>query len=186
MTGNYTNLPDALPAPEDDGAANHLEGLRFPDLELPATGGGTLNPGRLPGQWVIYVYPMTGRPGVALPEGWDRIPGARGCTPQSLGFREQHGELSALDTGVLGLSAQSTAYQEEARERLQLPFRLLSDTSLQLKELLQLPTFTADGMELYRRLTLILREGDIIKVFYPVFPPDRSAEQVLAWLHTRE
>lgn len=127
---------------------------------------------------------MTGRPDVPLPDGWDAIPGARGCTPQSCGFRDHHAELQTLDTGVLGLSAQSTAYQREARERLHLPFALLSDDALQLKRLMGLPTFTVAGMELYKRLTLIADNGCIRKVFYPVFPPDRNAEAVLEWLKT--
>jgi peroxiredoxin len=131
---------------------------------------------------VIYIYPMTGQPGVALPDGWDGIPGARGCTPQSCSFRDHFAELAALDTGVFGLSAQSSADQREARERLHLPFQLLSDPSLQLKRSLRLPTFTVAGMELYKRLTLIVSDGQIGKVFYPVFPPDRNADEVLAWL----
>jgi peroxiredoxin len=136
----------------------------------------------IPGRFVLYVYPMTGRPGVPLPEGWDAIPGARGCTPQSCGFRDHYAELQSLHTGVFGLSVQTTEYQREARERLHLPFQLLSDSALRLKRLLRLPTFTAGGMELYKRLTLIVENGRIVKVFYPVFPPDRNAEEIIAWL----
>lgn len=134
------------------------------------------------GRWVIYVYPMTGRPDVPLPDGWDGIPGARGCTPQSCGFRDHYAELMALNTGVFGLSAQTTEYQREARDRLHLPFQLVSDSTLRLKSAMRLPTFTVAGMELYKRLTLIAHEGRIAKIFYPVFPPDQNADDVLAWL----
>ena len=175
-------LPEGLPVPVDDGAAAHLEGMRLPDLSLPATDGGPVNLAALRGRQVIYVYPMTGRPGVALPDGWDEIPGARGCTPQSCAFRDHHAELQAAGAGVFGLSTQPTDYQREARDRLHLPFQLLSDSALRLKALLRLPTFTAAGMELYRRLTMIVSDGTIEKVFYPVFPPDRNAADVLDWL----
>jgi peroxiredoxin len=134
------------------------------------------------GRWVIYVYPMTGRPDVPLPDGWDGIPGARGCTPQSCGFRDHYAELKALNTGVFGLSAQTTEYQREARDRLHLPFQLVSDSTLRLKSAMRLPMFTVAGMELYKRLTLIAHEGRIAKIFYPVFPPDQNADEVLAWL----
>ena len=168
--------------PVDDGAAAHLEEALLPDLALPSTDSTTVNLADLEGQWVIYVYPMTGRPDVPLPDGWDAIPGARGCTPQSCSFRDHYEELKDLRTGVFGLSAQTSAYQLEARDRLHLPFELLSDTSLQLKKSLRLPTFTTAGMELFKRLTMIARQGRIKKVFYPVFPPDRNADHVLAWL----
>lgn len=133
---------------------------------------------------MIYVYPMTGRPGIPLPEGWDAIPGARGCTPQSCGFRDHHAELAALGVGIYGLSAQSGTEQREAKERLHLPFELLSDPGLKLKSDLRLPTFRTAGMELYKRLTLVVRDNIVEHVFYPVFPPDRNADEVLAWLHS--
>src|SRR5574341_890723 len=136
--------------------------------------------GRLRGCWVVYSYPRTGRPGVPSPDGWDIIPGARGCTPQSCSFRDHYEELKSLNTGVFGISTQTTEDQAEARERLHLPFELLSDSLLQLKQMLHLPTFIARGMEFYKRLTLITEDGRIMKVFYPVFPPDRNAEEVLA------
>lgn len=186
MNTNLSNLPTHLPAPIDDGAAAHLEGAKLPDLVLPATNGNQVNLSALSGYWVIYVYPMTGRPGRSLPDGWDEIPGARGCTPQSCGFRDHHNELKALNTGVYGLSAQATDDQTEARDRLHLPYELLSDSSMALKANLKLPTFTAAGMELFKRLTLVAESGTIQKVFYPVFPPDRNAADVLAWLHSRE
>jgi peroxiredoxin len=182
MTADFFPLPKDLPVPIDDGAAVHLAGLQLPDVSLVSTNGTNINIGELKGRWVIYVYPMTGRPGVALPEGWDAIPGARGCTPQSCSFRDHYAELNALHTGVFGLSAQPSDYQREARDRLHLPFELLSDNGLKLKEALRLPTFTVAGRELYKRLTLIARDGHIEKVFYPVFPPDRNADQVLTWL----
>lgn len=182
MSTNLFQIPRSLPAPVDDGAAAHLEVLLLPDLTLPSTDGASVNLASLVGRWVIYIYPMTGRPGVPLPDGWDEIPGARGCTPQSCSFRDHYAELKSLNTGIFGLSAQPTEYQVEARERLHLPFQLLSDDSLRLKTALQLPTFTTAGMELFKRLTLIVESGRIRKVFYPVFPPDRNADDVLAWL----
>ena len=182
INNNLTELPKDLPVPIDDGAAAHLEGMSLAKIALPSTDGGTVELASITGRFVIYIYPMTGRPGVPLPDGWDAIPGARGCTPQSCNFRDHHTELSALGVGVFGLSTQDTEYQREARDRLHLPLQLLSDSSLQLKNALRLPTFQVQGMELYKRLTLIIETGKIEKVFYPVFPPDKSAEEVLAWL----
>ena len=182
MSTSFTELPKDLPIPVDDGAAGHLEGMTFAPIGLRSTDGTMVELGSLPGQFVIYVYPMTGRPGVPLPEGWDAIPGARGCTPQSCSFRDYYKELNALGTGVFGLSAQDTEYQREARDRLHLPFQLLSDSGLQLKSALHLPTFSVQGLELYKRLTFIIDKGKIEKVFYPVFPPDKNAGEVLAWL----
>jgi peroxiredoxin len=182
MSTNFFELPKDLPRPIDDGAANHLRGMSLPTSALPATNGAIVDLAAIPGRFVIYIYPMTGRPGVPLPDGWDGIPGARGCTPQSCSFRDHFAELNALNTSVFGLSTQTTEYQKEARDRLHLPFELLSDNALTLKKLLRLPTFTVAGMELYKRLTLIIENGRIQKVFYPVFPPDQNAEDVLAWL----
>ena len=157
MSTNLFQLPKDLPVPVDDGAASHLEGSFLPDLVLQSTDGTSVDVAGLSGNWVIYVYPMTGRPGVALPDGWDGIPGARGCTPQSCSFRDHYAELKALNTGVFGLSAQPTEYQREARDRLQLTFHLLSDRNLLLKNAMQLPTITVAGMELFKRLTLCAR-----------------------------
>jgi peroxiredoxin len=182
MNSNFTELPKNLPVPLDDGAADHLKGLSLVNIALPSTDGGTVELASLTGRFVIYIYPMTGRPGVPLPDGWDAIPGARGCTPQSCSFRDHHLELKARGVDVFGLSTQDTEYQREVRDRLHLPFQLLSDRSLQLKSALHLPTFHIQGMELYKRLTLIIEAGKIEKVFYPVFPPDKNAEEVLAWL----
>lgn len=169
-TASLTKLPDDLPAPADDGACAHLPGKRLPNLSA------------LPGKTVIYFYPMTGRPGIPLPAGWDAIPGARGCTPQSCSFRDHFDEIKALGARVFGVSAQDGDYQREAAQRLHLPFELVSDDGLHLAEALSLPLFEVDGKRLIRRLTLIAENGVIGKVFYPVFPPDRNAGDVIAWL----
>lgn len=182
MTTHNFPLPTTLPVPVDDGAADHLQGATLPAVTLTATDGTAINLAQLMGWWVIYVYPMTGRPGVPLPDGWDTIPGARGCTPESCSYRDHHAELGRLGAKVFGLSAQTTDYQREARDRLHLPFELLSDDGLKLKRALKLPTFTVAGMELFKRLTLITHGAEIRKFFYPVFPPDRNVDDVLAWL----
>lgn len=182
MNTNSPEEPQGLPHPVDDGAASHLEGMMLPKIRLVATNGASVDLAGIQGRVVIYIYPMTGRPGVALPDGWDGIPGARGCTPQSCAFRDHYAELKSLETSVFGLSAQTTDDQKEARDRLHLPFELLSDRELQLKQALGLPTFEAAGMALYKRLTLIAEQGRIRKVFFPVFPPDQNADDVLDWL----
>jgi peroxiredoxin len=183
---NYEQLPADLPMPEDDGAAGHLPGSALPPVTLPATTGEAVNLAEIGRpRAIIYVYPMTGTPGVPLLEGWDQIPGARGCTPESIGFRDHYEELTALGTEVFGLSAQDPADQAEASARLGLPFPLLSDSSLALAGRLRLPTFTAGGKVLYKRLTLVVSQGRIEHVFYPVFPPDRHAGEVLAWLRAQ-
>ena len=184
-THNPNVLPTDIPVPQDDGAARHLAGMRLPDLALPATDGTEVNLASLPGRTVVYIYPRTGVPGVDPPEGWDLIPGARGCTPQSCSFRDHFGELKALGVArVFGLSTQDTAYQQEAVGRLHLPFPVLSDDGLALARALGLPTFTAAGMTLLKRMALVIDDGAITHVFYPVFPPDRSAAEVVAWLRT--
>lgn len=185
MSFNEFPLPADLPVPVDDGAADHLLGARLPSVTLEATSGAVIDLGKLTGWWVIYIYPMTGRPGVALPDGWDAISGARGCTPQSCGFRDHYEELKRVGASVIGLSTQSSAYQREARERLHLPFELVSDSNLQLKKLLKLPTFTVSDRELFKRLTLITKSGNIEKLFYPVFPPDQNADQVMQWFQSQ-
>ncbi len=176
-------LPDDLPAPQDDGAARHLVGMKLPDIALAATDGAEVRLSALKGRTVVYVYPRTGRPGQALPTGWDAIPGARGCTPQSCGFRDYFAELKQLGVGALyGLSTQDTAYQREAAERLHLPFAILSDADLKLTRAMRLPTFTVDGMTLIKRMAWVIDDGVVSQVFYPVFPPDRSASEVIGWL----
>ena len=180
-------LPAELPAPQDDGAARHLAGMRLPSLALAATDGSQVDLSKLSGRTVIYVYPRTGVPGQPLPEGWNDIPGARGCTPQSCGFRDHFDELKRLGIGrVFGLSTQDSAYQREAVERLHLPFPVLSDERLALTRALDLPTFTTSGMTLLKRMALIIDDGVISKVFYPVFPPDKNAEEVIAWLRNQQ
>jgi peroxiredoxin len=176
-------LPDDLPAPADDGACDHLPGLALPEIELPATGGGAVSLARLPGRTIVYAYPRTGRPGEpSLVDDWDLIPGARGCTPESCGFRDHHAELAAAGAAVFGLSTQDSDYQRELAERLRLPFEILSDADLALTRALRLPTFEAAGQTLIKRLTVSVRDGVIERVWYPVFPPDRHASEVLAWL----
>lgn len=178
-----TLLPEDLPVPRDDGAARHLPGMRLPDLSLPATDGSTVNLTKQRGRTVVYIYPRTGKPGGQLPTGWDAIPGARGCTPQSCGFRDHFAELQKAGIAHLfGLSTQETAYQREVVERLHLPFAILSDEMLALTRSLRLPTFEVDGMTLLKRLTLVIDEGTITHAIYPVFPPDQSATETLAWL----
>ena len=181
MASDYTTLPEGLPVPEDDGAADHLPGTRMPDLSLPSTGGTDINVNQ-PGTLVLYIYPRTGKPGEPLPPGWDDIPGARGCTPESCAFRDLNKEIESRGAHVHGLSAQSLEDQHEFAERVQLPYAILSDPQLELASTLDLPTFETAGMRLYKRLTLIARDGRIEHVFYPIFPPDRNAADVLAWL----
>jgi peroxiredoxin len=176
-------LPKDLPVPVDDGGARHLTGARLPALALAATDGSQVDLSRLAGRTVVYVYPRTGRPNQPLPTGWDGIPGARGCTPQSCAFRDHFAEIKRLGVAQLyGLSTQTTDYQREAVERLHLPFAILSDADLALTRALRLPTFTVDGMVLIKRMAWIVDDGVIAHVFYPVFPPDRNAEDVIAWL----
>jgi peroxiredoxin len=175
-------LPKDLPEPTDDGGADHLQGARVPSVSLMSTTGEMVDLSALPGRTVVYCYPLTGRPDRELPRGWDEIPGARGCTPQSCAFRDHHEELRTLGAQVFGLSAQSTGYQREAVERLHLTYELLSDEDHVFAEALSLPTFEAEGMVLLKRLTMVIDEGRIEKVFYPVFPPDKNAEEVIRWL----
>lgn len=182
-THNPQMLPSDIPVPQDDGAARHLSRAKLPDLALPATDGAAVSLAKLAGRTVIYIYPRTGVPGVDPPAGWDAIPGARGCTPQSCSFRDHFAELKGLGVArVFGLSTQDTAYQQEAATRLHLPFPLLSDEKLALTEALKLPTFSAAGMTLLKRMALVIDDGIITKAFYPVFPPDQSAAQVIAWI----
>ncbi|MEM8957865.1 MAG: peroxiredoxin [Pseudomonadota bacterium] len=172
-----------LPTPEDDGGASHLAGLGLPTLPLTATSGEEVDLSEIIGRSVVYVYPMTGKPDAPLPDGWDDIPGARGCTPQSCAFRDHAEELAGLGVvQIFGLSTQDTGWQREAAVRLHLPFELLSDNALRLADELDLPRFETAGMVLLKRLTMVLRDGMIEHVFYPVFPPDQSAQTVIDWL----
>ncbi len=183
---NLHELPDDLPIPEDDGAADGLLGAPLPAVALPSSSGEAieLSVAATQGCLVVYVYPRTGVPGEALPEGWDRIPGARGCTPQSCAFRDSAADLAELDASVLGLSAQPLAEQREFAERERIPYPLLNDSRLRLATELALPTFEAAGSRYYRRLTFVARAGRIEKIFYPVFPPQDNAADVIAWLRS--
>jgi peroxiredoxin len=173
-----------IPAPVDDGAARHLQGMQVPDVALAATDGRAVSLGRLSGRTVVFAYPRTGVPGEpSLVEDWDMIPGARGCTPQTCAFRDLHKLLIGAGAAqVFGLSTQDTGYQTEAANRLHLPFPLLSDEKLALTKALRLPTMDVAGQTLIKRLALVIDDTRIVKVFYPVFPPDRNAGDVLAWL----
>ncbi|MEN3219222.1 MerR family transcriptional regulator [Mycolicibacterium porcinum] len=182
----FTSLPAGLPVPVDDGAADHLVGLPIPDIVLASSRGASVRLRNLPaGRTILYLYPLTGRPGVDIPEGWDGIPGARGCTPEACGFRDHYSELRAAGAQqVWGLSSQDVDYQAEVVERLGLPFAMFSDETFALADALKLPTFAAAGhARLYTRLTLVVRDGLIEHVFYPVFPPNEHAQQVLHWLN---
>lgn len=185
---DFTSLPAGLPVPEDDGAADHLTGRRVPARTLPASDGSSVDLSALgPGRTVVYLYPLSGRPGVDLPEGWDAIPGARGCSTEACDFRDHFAELQAAGAArVFGLSSQDVAYQAELVDRLRLPFPMLSDESFTLGEALDLPIFAAPGHErLYARLTLVILDGVIEHVFYPIFPPNTHGQQVLKWLRER-
>ncbi|WP_028946476.1 peroxiredoxin [Synechocystis sp. PCC 6714] len=175
-------LPPDLPIPVDDGACSHLLGIHLPSISLPSTQGEYVDLSMFLGRVVVYCYPMTGQPGIPLPDEWDTIPGARGCTPQSCNFRDHYQELNKLGASVFGLSTQSTNHQLEAKIRLHLPFELLSDHALNFTNMLKLPIFKVEGKHFIKRVTLIIEEGKIIKIFYPVFPPDKSADEVINWL----
>jgi peroxiredoxin len=179
---NPMELPADLPVPVDDGAADHLAGMELPSVSLPTTKGTEVDLSTLPDLTVVFAYPRTAVPGEDPLPGWNEIPGARGCTPQACGFRDHHLELVDLGARVFGLSTQTTDFQHEAVERLKLPYPILSDADLRLTRALNLPTFEVAGMTLVKRLALIIRDGRIEKVFYPVFPPDKNAEEVIAWL----
>lgn len=190
MTDNLLVTPANLPVPQDDGACDHLRGMQLPAIGLQATSGVTVDLAQEGVPWVVvYCYPRTGRPGHELPGGadaWNAIPGARGCSPQSCAYRDHYSELQALGATVYGLSTQDSAYQKEAVERLELPFPLLSDAQLAFAHALRLPTFHFAGLDLIKRLTLIIRDGRIEEVFYPVFPSDSDAGHVVTWLTARQ
>jgi len=179
----FMTLPANLPVPQDDGGASHLTGMRVPAIVLSSTANRRVNLADLARErTVIYCYPRTGAPGQPVPKGWDDVPGARGCTPESCGFRDHYHQLQSLHVRVFGLSTQTTEYQQEAVTRLHLPFEILSDADFTATNALRLPTFDFEGVRLLKRLTLVLADGKIQKVFYPVFPPDKHAEEVIAWL----
>lgn len=179
---NLAQLPSDLPIPQDDGSTDHLKGMKLPQVLLKATNGKTINVGDIQGKLVIYCYPMTGQPNIALPDGWDQIPGARGCTPQSCSFRDHYQELKDLGAEVIGLSVQTTEYQKEMADRLHLPFPVVSDVAYQFQKALNMPTFVAGGMTLLKRVTLIANNGVIEGVHYPIFPSDSDAAWVMDYL----
>lgn len=179
---SYLDLPDDLPVPINDGAADHLIGLDLPDISLLSTSGAELKLADLTGTAVIFCYPKSGVPGVPLPEGWDDIPGARGCTPQACSYRDQFPELERLGVTVLGLSTQKNDYQKELADRIELPYEILSDNELKFSSALSLPKFEVDGETLLKRLTMIVKAGVIIKVHYPVFPSNKDIDWVLSEL----
>ncbi len=181
--GDLFELPPDLPVPVDDGACDHLLGRSLPDISLMSTAGRAVGLRDVTrGRCVLYLYPRTGTPGVALPDGWDLIPGARGCTPQACGFRDHSAELRALDADVVGISSQTSEEQLGFSRRVELPFPLLSDPDLLLAGELGLPTFEVEGLRMFARCTLVAEASAIVKVFYPVFPPDRNAAEVVSWL----
>ncbi|MGA8744735.1 MAG: peroxiredoxin [Solirubrobacterales bacterium] len=186
-SADFHALPEDLPVPEDDGSARDLLGAPIPALALDASSGNRVELAQAAenGVLVVYVYPQTGVPGQVLPEGWDLIPGARGCTPQSCAFRDRAAELAGLGATVFGLSAQDLDQQQEFAEREQIPFPLLNDSEFRLTEELGLPTFMAAERRYYKRLTFIAQHGRIVKVFYPVFPPQDNAGEVVGWLRDR-
>lgn len=179
---NLNELPGDLPIPKDDGSTDHLKGMKLPQVLLKATNGEIIHLGDIQGKLVIYCYPMTGQPNVALPNGWDQIPGARGCTPQSCSFRDHYHDLQALGAEVIGLSVQTTEYQKEMADRLHLPFPIVSDVDYQFQKALNMPTFVAGGMTLLKRVTLIANNGVIKGVHYPIFPSDSDAAWVMDYL----
>jgi peroxiredoxin len=179
---NYNQLPPDLPIPIDDGATNHLIGMTLPNISLKSIRGDSINLRSIRGNVVIYCYPMTGQPNVPLPEGWDQIPGARGCTPQSCSFRDHYQELQALGAEVIGLSVQTSDYQKEMTDRLHLPFPVLSDSNYEFSKAMNMPTFVAAGMILLKRVTLICEDGVIKAVHYPVFPSDSDPAWVIDYL----
>ena len=177
------NLPADLPVPEDDGACDHLPGKEMPSLALEATSGRTVNLAEeSQARTVFFFYPRSGRPGVPIPAGWDQVPGARGCTPHSCAYRDRFAEFRALKVNVFGVSSQDSEYQREFAGRTGLPYEVLSDRAFRLTEALRLPTFVFEKVRLIKRLAIVAERSRIAKVFYPVFPPDKNAEEVLAWL----
>lgn len=179
---DISRLPPGLPVPVDDGAAAHLTGMRMPPIGLASTSGRTVCLSDEIGWTVVYCYPRTGEAGLDPAPGWNEIPGARGCTPQTCGFRDRNDDFSMRGVRVFGMSTQTSAYQREMVERLAVPFEVLSDASLEMVHALRLPTFTFREMTLMNRLTMFIRDGTIEHVIYPVFPPDRSADEALRWV----
>ncbi|KAI9750631.1 MAG: hypothetical protein M4579_006378 [Chaenotheca gracillima] len=184
----HTTFPSDIPVPKDDGACNHLQQAQTPDLALPIASDPShpVNLSTLPGLTIVFIYPRTGAPGETVPDDWNAIPGARGCTPQACSFRDNFDELTKLGvTNLYGLSTQSSAYQKEVHDRLELPYELLSDETLAFQQALELPTFDWHGTKVIRRVTLALQDGKLVKWWYPIFPPDKNVDLVLEWLKER-
>ena len=185
MPSDLASLPASLPVPEDDGACSHLPGRALPPITLPSTAGRMVNLAELKVPTVLFFYPRNAQPHESIPEAWNMIPGARGCTPHSCGFRDLHGEFKLLGFQIFGVSTQDTDYQKELVNRVHLPFEVLSDAKIELVNALQLPTFEYRGLRLLKRMAWVVEDGKITKVFYPVFPPDKNADEVLNWLKAR-
>ncbi|KAH8728326.1 thioredoxin-like protein [Phaeosphaeriaceae sp. PMI808] len=184
---SHTSVPSDLPAPQDDGACAHLLGSNMPSLTLPDTSGHMVDVASLPGLTILFCYPRTGAPGEKIPDEWNSIPGARGCTPQACGFRDEISELQKCGVqNVFGMSGQNTSYQAEAKQRLHLPYELLSDEQMTLVNALNLPTFKWRNETLIKRLALAIEDAKIIHVWYPVFPPDSNAKEVITWLASKK
>lgn len=177
-----SSIPEDLPIPANDGMCEHLENMWLPDISLMSTDDQKINLSSLSGWNVVFCYPMTGRPGFSIPEGWVQIPGAAGCTPQVCSYRENHSEFKRNGVGIYGISAQTSEAQKEAVNRLELPYSLLSDADHSFSSALRLPLLEVGGLKLIKRLTLIFKDGEIKKCFYPVFPPDKNVVEVVAWL----
>lgn len=176
------SLPEGLPEPVDDGACDHLTGMSLPSIPLMSTDGDSVDLARLTGTTVLFIYPRTGTPDSDPPPGWDMTPGMRGCTPQACRYRDSHAQFQQHGVRLFGLSSQESSYQQEMATRLHLPFPILSDADFRLANTLRLPTIEISGMTVIKRITLVIKDGVIRKVFYPVFPPDKNADRVLAWL----
>ena len=176
---NLNQIPPNLPVPLDDGLADPLIGMKLPNLCLQSTNRTKIDLSQIKGRFVLYCYPRTGTPNTQLPEGWDQIPGARGCTPQSCAYRDHYQEIKALGAEVFGLSTQTMEYQTEMVNRLHLPFPVLSDGRFEFQRALNLPTFDVAGMTLLKRLTMIIGDGEIEAVHYPVFPSDSDPAWVI-------
>ena len=176
---NFLDLPDNLPVPQDDGAANHLDGTKLISVPLQATDNSLIDLSKMFGTTVVFIYPMSGLPGIDLPVGWDEIPGARGCTPQACSYRDKYPEVKKHVDNLFGLSVQGTGYQRELKVRVTLPYEILSDSEFKFASALKLPTFEVNGLKLLKRLTLIIIDGVIVKHHYPVFPSNKDVDWVL-------
>lgn len=182
MEESLEYLPEGLPIPTDDGSCNHLIGMSIPNIKLKATNGKLIELKNIDGRVVFYLYPMTGPSHIPLPKGWDEIPGARGCTPQACSFKNNYAELQELGLTVFGMSTQSSDFQIKEKERIHLPFDLLSDQNIEFAKTLNLPLHYVEDLTLHKRVTLIFKDGKIVKYFYPVFPPDKNINEVIEWL----